>query len=246
MADFTFSAVARKQDAKKTRQAGNIPAVIYGKGFDPVSVAVEEVGFNRLFKEAGSSNLVDLDFDNEKTKVLIHDIQTNPVSEKIEHVDFYKVNLKEKIKTEIPLQIVGETDLVINQEGSLIMNKDAVEVECLPTDLVDHIDVDVSILTDFEQNIKVADLRVPDTIEIMDDPEEVVVLVQPPRSDEELEALEEEVVEDVEAVEVEGKAPEEGEEAEEGAEGGEGKAAPSEKGGEAPAEESKREPKEKE
>lgn len=215
MTDFTFSATKKTENAKTTRNAGLIPAVVYGKGFDPVEVAVNEIEFNRLFKEAGSSNLVDLSIDDEKTKVLIHDVQTNPVSDKIIHIDFYKVNLKEKIKTEIPLEIVGETDLVINQEGSLIMNKDAVEVECLPGDLVDHIDVDVSILTDFEQNIKVGDLRVSDAIEVLDDPEEVVVLVQPPRSEEELEALNEEVVEDVEAVEVEGEKAE----GEEGAEG---------------------------
>lgn len=233
MTDFTFSATKRDEVAKKTRASGSIPAVIYGKGFEPIKVSVEEVGFNRLFRDAGSSNLVDLDIDNEKTKVLIHDIQTNPVTEKIIHIDFYKVNLKEKIKTEIPLEIVGETDLVINQEGSLIMNKDAVEVECLPNDLIDHIDVDVSILTDFEQNIKVGDLRVPDAIEVMDDPEEVVVMVQPPRSEEELEALNEEVVENVEAVEVEGKVPEEG------AETAEGEAAEGDDKAEKPAEESK-------
>lgn len=214
MTDFTFSAVKREIDAKKTRKAGNIPAVVYGKGFDPVEVAVDETSFNRLYKDAGSSNLIDLGVDDKKIKVLVHDIQVNPTTDRIIHVDFYKVNLKEKIKTEIPLEIIGETDLVINQEGSMIMNKDAVEVECLPSDLVDHIDVDVSILTDFEQNIKVGDLRVPATIEILDDPEEVVVMVQPPRSEEELEALNEEVVENVEAVEVEGKAAEEGAEGE--------------------------------
>lgn len=238
MTDFTFEAEKAVAPAKDLRNQGKIPAVIYGKDFDNQKLALDETGFNRLYKEAGSSNLVNLKIGDGSDKVLIHDIQLHPVTGKILHVDFFKINMKEKIKTEVPLEIVGETPLVIEQEGSLITNKDAVEVECLPSDLVDHIKVDVSRLTDFEQNIKVSDLQVPQGIEILDDPEEVIVLVQPPRSDEELEALEEEVVEDVEKVEVEEKGKEE--EAEEGAEDEEAKAekgVETEKPAETPAEE---------
>lgn len=218
MTDFTFEADKVDSKAKDLRNQGKIPAIIYGKSFDNQKLAVDETKFNRLFKDAGSSNLVDLKVGGDSEKVLIHDVQFHPLSGKILHVDFLKINMKEKITTEIPLEIVGETPLVIEQEGSLITNKDAVEVECLPNDLVDHIKVDISVLTDFDQNIKVSDIKVPSGIEILDDPEEVIVLVQPPRSDEELEALEEAVVEDVEAVEVEQK----GEEAAEGEEGAEG------------------------
>lgn len=221
MTNFKVNAEKRNQPAKEVRISNKIPAVIYGKNFKNVNLALDEVTFNRIFKEAGSSNLIDLDFGDENAKVLVHDIQRHPVSDKILHVDFLKIDMKEKIKTEIPLEFMGETALVIEQEGSLITNKDSLEVECLPNDLVDHIKVDISVLTEFEQNIKVSDLKAPQGIEILDDPEEVVALVQPPRSDEELEALEEEVVEDVSAVEVEEKGkeePAEGEEAVEGAE----------------------------
>lgn len=221
MTDFTFEAEKVDTKAKDLRNQGKIPAVIYGRGFNNQKLALDQINFNRLYKEAGSSNLIDLKIGGESEKVLIHDIQLHPVDGKILHVDFLKIDMKAKIKTEIPLEIIGETPLVIEQEGSLITNKDAVEVECLPNDLVDHIKVDVSVLTEFEQNIKVSDLKVPQGIEILDDPEEVIVLVQPPRSDEELEALEEAVVEDVEAVEVEKKGEEipEGEEGTEAAEG---------------------------
>lgn len=223
MTDFIFEAEKVDAKAKDLRNQGKIPAVVYGKGFDNQKLALDQTSFNRLYKEAGSSNLIDLKIGGESEKVLIHDIQLHPVDGKILHVDFLKIDMKAKIKTEVPLEIVGETPLVIEQEGSLITNKDAVEVECLPNDLVDHIKVDVSVLTEFEQNIKVSDLKVPQGIEILDDPEEVIVLVQPPRSDEELEALEEAVVEDVEAVEVEKKGEEvaEGEEGAEATEGGE-------------------------
>ena len=209
MTDFKVSAEKRDKLAKEVRVNHKIPAIIYGKNYKNVNLSLDEITFNRIYKEAGSSNLIDLDFNGESTKVLVHDIQLDPVSDKILHVDFLKIDMKEKIKTEIPIEFIGETPLVIEQEGSLITNKDSVEVECLPNDLVDHIKVDISVLTEFEQNIKVSDIKAPQGIEILADPEEVVVLVQPPRSDEELEALEEEVVEDVEAVEVEEKGKEE-------------------------------------
>lgn len=223
MTEFTFKVQVREGKARQTRTNGLIPAIIYGKNFENIKLALEEIAFNRLYKEAGTSNLIDLDIDGKKMKALISDVQLNPLNSKFVHIDFQKIDMKEKIKTEIPIEIVGETSLVVEQEGSLIVNKDAVEVECLPADLVDHINVDVSILTDFDQNIKVADLRVPAGVEILDDPEEVIVLVQPPRSEEELEALNEEVVEDVEAVEVENAGEETPVEGEEGAEAGEAK-----------------------
>jgi len=232
MVDYKFTTKKRESDAKSLRANGFIPAVIYGNDFENQNLELEEVGFNRLYKEAGTSNLLDLKVGDADVKVLIHDIQYHPVSGKIMHVDFYKVDMKAKIKTEIPLEFVGETSLVIDEEGSFIANKDNIEVECLPSDLVDHIEVDISGLTDFEQNIKVADIKVPTGLEVLNDPEEVVALVQPPRSEEELEALDEVVVEDVDSVEVEEKGKEE--ESEEGEVEEEGKE--KSKTGEKPAE----------
>ena len=209
MTNFSFQTEKIDASAKKIRKQGKIPAILYGKKFANIKLAVEQITFNRLFKDAGSSNLIDLNVGDGSVKVLIHEVQLHPLNGRIMHIDFLKIDMKEKIKTEVPLEIVGETALVIEQEGSLISNKDTVEVECLPNDLVDHIKVDVSVLTDFEQNIKVSDLKAPQGIEILDDPEEVVVSVQPPRSDEELESLNEAVVEDVEKVEVLEKGKEE-------------------------------------
>jgi len=222
MTDIHFQTKTRTHDLNKIRKEGFVPAILYGKDFDNINLQVDKVLFARLFKEAGSSNIIDLSIDEKnQEKVLIQDVQVDPVTEEIVHIDFYKVNMKQKIKTEIPLEFVGESVLVVEQEGSFITNKSEVSVECLPTDLVNHIKIDISGLTNFEQNIKVVDIKSPNGIEILDDPEEVVAMVQPPRSEEELEALEEEVIEDVEAVEVEekGKEDEEGEESVEGEDG---------------------------
>lgn len=220
MTDYKFKAKERKEKARAARSAGMIPAVVYGKGFSNINVSLEKIGFMRIFKEAGSSNLIDLSVNDKPVKVLVQEVQTDPVSGEVEHVDFYKVDMTKKITTEIPIEFVGTSPLVIEEEGSQIINRDNLEVECLPNDLVDHIEVDVSKITDFEKNIKVSDVKVPDTFEVLSDPDEVVVLIQPPRSEEELEALEEEVVEDVETVEVD--ADGENAEAEEGEEGEDG------------------------
>lgn len=220
MTDFKLEAKVRDEKPKKTRNDGLVPGVIYGKNFENISIAIDQLVFKKLFREAGSSNLIDVQVGNENYKTLIHEVQQDPITMKPLHVDFFKVNMKEKIHAEIPLEFVGESPAVINLEGILITNKDHVEVECLPSDLVSEINVDISILDDFEKNIKVSDIQVPAGIEILDEPDEVVVLVQEPRSEEELEALEEEVVENVENVEVEHKGEEtaEGEEAAEGTE----------------------------
>lgn len=211
MSDYKFETKSRNEKPNMTRKSGLIPAIIYGKNFENEKVSLNEITFNHLFREAGTSNLIDISIDgNQPFKTLVHDIQKDPINGKMLHVDFIKVNMKEKIHAEIPLEFVGESNAVINLEGSLITPIDSIEVECLPGDLVSEIKVDISVLDDFEKNIKISDLPIPAGIEVQNEPEEVVVFVQEPRSEEELAELEEVVEENVEAIEVEHK----GEEAE--------------------------------
>jgi len=214
--EYELKAAKRGDDkAKKIRNDKKIPAVIYGSDFDSLAISVDELEFNKVFEQAGESSLINLGIDDDKSeKVLVQDVQKDPVTLNVIHIDFYKVNMKEKIKTAIPIVEVGEAPAIVDLEGILVTNKDEVEVECLPADLIPEIEVDLSVLKTFDDTIHVSDLNVPAGIEILDDPEEVVFLVQPPRSDEELAELEEEVKEDVESVEVEGEKKEEGEESE--------------------------------
>lgn len=197
------------------RKNGKIPAVVYGSDFKNRIISVDSPIFKRVFDQAGESSLINLSIDDSSPeKVLVHEVQIDPVTSEIIHIDFYKVNMKEKIKTEIPLKLVGESLAVVDLEGTLVSNKDSVAVECLPSDLVHEIEVDISVLKTFDDVIKISDIKAPARIEILDDLEEVAILVQPPRSEEELAELEEKPEEDVEAVEVEGEKPEEGEEVE--------------------------------
>lgn len=212
--EYEISAEKRGDDkVKKIRKNKKIPAVIYGSDFESLAIAVDELEFNKVFEQAGESSLINLSIEGaKKEKVLVQDVQKDPVTLNVIHIDFYKVNMKEKIKTAIPIVEVGESPAIIDLEGTLVTNKDEVEVECLPADLIPEIEVDLSVLKTFDDTIHVSDLKVPAGIEILDDPDEVIFLIQPPRSDEELAELEEEVKEDVESVEVEGEDKEEDEE----------------------------------
>lgn len=216
--EYELSALSRADEkAKSIRNEKKIPAVVYGNDFKNTSIAIDAAIFNKIFAQAGESSLINLKIESEPAiKVLVHDIQKNPVTGDIIHIDFYKVNMKEKIKTAIPIVETGEAPAVLDLEGALINNKDEVEVECLPGDLIPEIVVDISVLKTFDDVIKVSDLKVPAGIEILDDAEEVIFLIQPPRTDEELAELEEEVKEDVEAVEGVADKPAEGGEAVEG------------------------------
>lgn len=190
---------------KVSRSQGKIPAILYGKEFENIPLFLEEKEFKKIFENAGSSTIVDLEIKGKNTeKVLIHEPQKDPISGDPLHVDLYKVNMKEEIHTEIPLEFIGESSAVTDLEGNLITNKDALEVTCLPDKLVSEIKVDISKLKTFEDLIKIKDLNIPEGIEITADPEEIVAQVTPPRSEEELEALETEAAADQEKAGIEG------------------------------------------
>lgn len=209
MTEFILNTRTREESANRTRSNGYIPGIIYGKNFENAKVELEKVNFMHIFKEAGTSNLIELVIDgNKKIKTLISEIQHHPITSDIIHVDFFKVNMKEKIHADIPLKFIGDSIAIIEKEGSLITPKDSIEVECLPGDLIPELEVDISVLDDFEKDIRVSDLKVPTGIEVLDDPEEVIAHVEEPRSDEEMAELETEVVEDVSAIEVENKGEE--------------------------------------
>ena len=173
---------------KKLRVSGKIPAVLYGRGVDNINMTFERKEFEKIYKEAGSATIVTLNIDDQTpVKTLIFEPQYDPITDKIIHVDLYKVNMKEEIHTEIPLEFINESPAVRDLEGNLIISKDAVEVKCLPDKLVSEINVDISVLKTFEDSIKIADLVIPEGIELLAEPDEIVAQVSAPRTEEELE-----------------------------------------------------------
>jgi large subunit ribosomal protein L25 len=231
---LTIAASARRETGKKVRhirKQGALPIVLYGHETKPTALAVPVKEFKKIFRAAGQSSLVDVQVDNSRpVKALIHDVQTDPVTDEIIHADLYKVNMTEKVKTEVPLKFVGEAPAVKELEGNFITQKDHVTIEALPADLLPEIEVDVGGLQTFDDTIKVADIKakVPAAITVLDADEETVALVTPPRSEEELAELEAPTVTEEEQVAaLEQKLEEEkAAKAEEGEDGGPEETAP--------------------
>lgn len=218
----------RDASAKKSLRAGQVPAVLYGHGIKAQSVAVNGRQFTKVLKAAGFSSLVSLKFaDGKDHTVIVRDIQTHPLKGTITHADFYQVRMDEAIEAKVPLRFTGEAHAVKDLGGVLVRNTDEVEISALPADLPHDIEVDISVLRDFDAVIRVGDLKLPKGVTLLQSPDSVIALVQEPRSEQELEQLSEAVTEDVEAVE--GVKPEEPAPAEGEAAKPEAPAAPEEK-----------------
>lgn len=203
MEKIFLEAEIRKEKGKKLnifRKKGKIPAILYGNSIKPIPLFVDYSKFHRVFKKAGESAIIDLSFDNTIKKVLIKEVQRHPVTDKYLHVDFYQIKLTEKIEARVPLKFIGEAPAVKEKGGVLVKNIDEVEVEALPQNLPKEILVDVSLLKEFSDVIKVKDLKVEKEVKILAKSEEIVATTTPPRSEEELKALEEKVEEKVEEV----------------------------------------------
>lgn len=222
--DLTIVAGTRSANPGAVRRAGNIPAIVYGHGIDPQNVEVESRAFVKLFTAAGYTTMLTLTLqDGKEHPVFIRDVQFHPIKNTMTHIDFYQVSMSEAISAKVPLKFVGEAPAVKDMLGVFVRNMDELEVEALPKDLPHDIEVDISALVSFESVIHVSDIKLPEGVTTHKEGTEVVALVQPPRSEQEIEALSTEVKEDVESVEgVKKPEPVEGE-AVEGAEGKEAK-----------------------
>lgn len=176
---------------KQLRTQGFLPANIYGKKVKSQAVQVNLKDFTSVFAKSGETGLVDLALDGKKLPVLIHNIAYHPVTGSPLHADFYQVDLKEKVTTKVPLEIVGEAPAVKDKTGVLLTIIDELEVEALPQNLPDKISVDVSLLTAVDMGIKVKDLAPNPLVKILTDIELEIVKIAPAVSKEAEKELEE-------------------------------------------------------
>jgi len=190
--------------AKSMKNHGLVSAVVYGPGVKNVSIEVLEKDFKKVFAKAGESSLVELHIEGEKEKklVLIHEIQKDPVSDAIIHIDFFQASLKEEVEVAIPLVFEGTAPAEKDLGGTLNKNMLEIEVKALPQNLPHEIKVSVEGLKTFEDHISVKDLVIPKDVTVLKKPEEIVASVLPlQKVEEELAAEITENVEDVEKVE---------------------------------------------
>ncbi|MDD5031800.1 MAG: 50S ribosomal protein L25 [Patescibacteria group bacterium] len=224
--EIKLEAIARtKENGKggKIRKGGFIPAVLYGPSTESRNLKIKKIDFEKTFASAGESSLIDLTIAGEKpAKVLIKEVQKDPLKDAIIHIDLYQVDMNKKITTEIPLHFIGESPAVKELGAVLVKDIDSVEVECLPGDLVNHIDVDLSVLKNFHDAIKTDDLKLPAGMKLVNETNDIVVNAMEPKAE----------VEEVPAAEV----PAEGE----GAEAGEKEEGEKKDEAQAPAKEGKK------
>lgn len=190
---------------KKLRQQGLLPANVFGKKIKSESIQVVDKDFKVIYKEVGDTGLITLIIGKDEKPVLVHDVQVNPMTDEVIHVNFLQVDLKEKVEAEVPVELIGESPAEKQSLGTVVQYINEIKVEALPTDLPEKFTVDTSELTDVDQAIYVKDLRVDRSkVEIKNDGEEIVVKVEPPQKEEVVE------VTPVVAVGAEGAVPAEG------------------------------------
>lgn len=203
---------AGRRPLARLRQTGQLPAVLYGHGVASRSLAATAQEFLKVYRQAGESTLVDLVVDDgSPIKALIQEVQTDPITRQVVHVDFRQVNLREKITARIKLRFTGVASAVKEHGGVLMTNLSEVEVTCLPQDLVPEITVDLTPLKTFADYVHLRDLALPKGVTALGKPDDVVVHVIPPRTEEEIAALEQQpaapVAAAVPVVGKEGEAP---------------------------------------
>lgn len=178
----------------KLRKQGLIPGHVFGKKIKTEHVSVKEADFGKVLKEAGETGLVDLKIGEEDARsVLIRQVQTDPVKESFLNIDFYQVNLSEKTKVKVPVVLVGDQPEVVHSgEAVVIQPMMEVEVEALPADLPEKIEIDIGSLRAIGDVILVSQLQVPEKVAILAEPETMVVKLDTAVTEEMKKLMEEE------------------------------------------------------
>lgn len=199
-----------KNKVDKIRQNNFIPGVLYGKGEGATHIKVDTREFEKVYREAGTSTLIDLMLDGKTSPALIKEVQTHPYKNQYLHVDFQLLDMDEKVRLTVPINLIGRENIT-HQPSILIQQLDEIEIECLPAHIPDSIDVDVSNI-DFATPIFISDLEIykNEDITILRDPEDVIASLVEPTMEEEIEEAEDGELEvDAEDVPVVGEDEEE-------------------------------------
>lgn len=190
------------------RKSGMVPAVVYGARVENTTISVSSIDFEKILKAVGESSTLTLELKDKKIEVLIHEIQRDPVKGFPLHVDFLAIDVNKPIVVMIPVEFVGIAPAEKNGLGVLVKTLHEIEVEALPKDLPHNIEVDLSVLENLDDQIRVESIKAPANVTIKTDSEEVLAIIAPMTE----EKIEETPSVDISSIEVEkkGKKEEEG------------------------------------
>jgi large subunit ribosomal protein L25 len=165
------------------RRAGVLPANVYGRGLESQSVQIDAEELALTLKVATANEVLDLKIEGEPAArpVVIHHIQRHPLGKGMLHADFYQVSLREKMRADVPIVIVGQSDAVETYNGVLLPGIEALHIEALPLDIPTHLEIDITPLAELDSSLHVRDLDVPSNVTVLTDPDVVVVSVSSPR-----------------------------------------------------------------
>lgn len=184
----TLAAEHRDVIGKKVatlRNAGRLPAVVYGHGIDSDSISLDAHEFEQLRRRTGPNALLDLSVDGKKARpVLVHAVQVHPVHRRTLHVDLFLVRMTEELTVDVPLVATGDAPAVSLNGGTLLHPIESVRVRALPDHLPQSIEYSVTSLLDFDATVHVRDLTVPSDVTLLTDGDEIVAKVQAPRVEE--------------------------------------------------------------
>jgi large subunit ribosomal protein L25 len=157
------------------RRAGKLPAVIYGRRTEPVNIALDAHDAGLALGKVGSSSLITVDVDGTEYPVLVRERQRDFIKNRLTHVDFLAVSLSEKIRAEVRIELTGVSPAVKDFDAVLVTGLHTLSVECLPADLPEHVTVDIGSLAAVGDSIHVRDISLGDKVEVLDDPDEMIV-----------------------------------------------------------------------
>lgn len=170
--------IRQGEKPSQLRKDGMIPAIVYGKHLKaPIAISCKKNDFIKKFKESGYSTPLTLEGKDIEEMVLVNDIQQDPVSDIVLHVDFLAVRKDKKVNAEVPVLLIWESPIEKLGEGKIQLVKDFVEVEAFPQDLPHDIKIDISTITTINDTIFVKDLKISDKVAILDDLEQPIITV---------------------------------------------------------------------
>ena len=209
--DITHRTTVGKK-VKKLRQNGKIPIRLFGGGIDPMPMQADASSLGKILSQAGFNSPIFVNFDSSKEEnvCFIREVQRDPITEELLHIDLLKVDMSKKVTVEVPVRLFGVPDAVKNLGGILLQSINSIPVSALPLSIPESISVDVSILVDFDKSIRIKDIEFGDGVDPERDPDTLIARVVPPRIDEEeVESEEDEMDPDAELTEDSGEATEE-------------------------------------
>jgi large subunit ribosomal protein L25 len=195
-----------KNASRRLRREGKVPAVLYGRNEPSTHLVIQKKDiFGILRSESGENTIFKTSFDSEYKDTMIKEFQADPVTDEILHIDLILIAMDKAVRVSVPIIVEGEAVGVKTEGGFVELITREVEVECLPEDIPEHIEVDISDLH-LHQSIKIEEMKFPKGVENMSDPQTLVVLIEAPAKEEEI-VKEEEEEEEVEVM-AEGEQPE--------------------------------------